>query len=68
LNSYWLLEQRDDGVLAEFRSVTLTRDIPAALNWIVAPMVKNLPKETLEFTLEKTRETMLSDQRAGGSR
>lgn len=68
LNSYWLLEQRDDGVLAEFRSVTLTRDIPAGLNWIVAPMVKNLPKETLEFTLEKTRETMLGDQRAGGSR
>lgn len=68
LNSYWQLEERDGGVLVECRAVTLTRDVPAALNWIIAPMVRSLPKESLESTLNNTRNAAAAPQRASGAR
>lgn len=55
LNTYWHLEERDGGLLMECRAVSLTRDIPAALGWIIKPMVTSLPREALSGTLEKTR-------------
>jgi hypothetical protein len=55
LNSYWRFEERDGGVYAECRAISLTRDIPAGLGWIVKPIVSTLPKETLIHTLESTR-------------
>lgn len=55
LNTYWHLEEKDGGLLMECRAVSLTRDIPAALGWIIKPMVTSLPREALTGTLEKTR-------------
>lgn len=54
LNSWWVVEERDGGVLLQLRSVTLTRDIPFGVSWIVKPMVTILPRESLASTLEKT--------------
>ncbi len=55
LNTYWHLEERDGGLLMECRAISLTRDIPAGLGWIVKPMVTSLPREALQGTLDKTR-------------
>jgi hypothetical protein len=58
LNSYWSLEQRDGGVIVECRAISLTRNIPKAVKWIVEPMVDKLPRESLRSTLEATRRAL----------
>jgi hypothetical protein len=59
INSYWRFEERDGGVFVECESVSLSRDIPFGLGWIVGPFVTSLPRESLEFTLETTRKELL---------
>jgi hypothetical protein len=59
LNSYWRLLQKDGGVYVECESISLTRDIPFGLGWIVKPFVTSLPKDSLAFTLETTRKALL---------
>ena len=58
LNTYWRFEERDGGVYVECESISLTRDIPFGLGWIVGPFVTSLPRESLEFTLKTTRNTL----------
>jgi hypothetical protein len=55
LNTYWRFEERDGGVWLECQAVSLTRDIPTGLGWLVDPIIRNLPKESLENTLRSTR-------------
>jgi hypothetical protein len=59
LNSYWRFEERDGGVYLECESISLTRDIPFGLGWIVGPFVTSLPRESLEFTLQTTRTKLM---------
>ena len=58
LNSYWRLLQQDGGVYVECESISLTRDIPFGLGWIVKPFVTSLPKDSLAFTLDTTRKAL----------
>jgi hypothetical protein len=58
LNTYWRFEERDGGVYAECRAISLTRDIPSVLKWIIEPMVRSLPKDTLMHTLKATRDAV----------
>ena len=60
LNSYWSWEERDGGVYVECRAVSLSRDVPTGLGWIVNPIIRNLPKESLEATLVNTGKAVLS--------
>ena len=55
LNSYWRFEERDGGVYVECQAISLTRDVPFGLGWIIEPIVRNLPRESLESTLRATR-------------
>ena len=55
LNSYWAFEQLDDGILVECEAISLTRNIPSGLGWIVGPFVQSIPRESLQFTLGATR-------------
>jgi hypothetical protein len=55
LNSYWAFEQVEGGVLVECEAISLTRDIPAGLNWVVGPFVNSIPRESLQSTLNATR-------------
>jgi len=55
LNSYWRFEERDGGTFVECQAVSLTRDVPMGLGWIIEPIIRNLPKESLENTLRSTR-------------
>jgi hypothetical protein len=55
LNAYWLLEPRPGGIYLECRSISLTRDVPPVIAWMVKPMVTSIPKDSLHFTLEAAR-------------
>jgi hypothetical protein len=55
LNSYWRFEERDGGVYVECQALSLTRDVPTGLGWIVEPIIRNLPKDSLQNTLKATR-------------
>ncbi len=55
LNSYWRFQERDGGVYVECEALSLTRNVPLGLGWIVNPIVRTLPKESLENTLRRMR-------------
>ena len=55
LNSYWRFEERDGGVYVQCEAVSLTRDIPALVSWLVKPFVTSVPRESLTNTLANTR-------------
>jgi hypothetical protein len=59
LNSYWRYFDSGRGVYVQCEAVSLTRDIPAGLNWLVGSFVESVPKESLEFTLQSTRSAVL---------
>jgi hypothetical protein len=58
LNSNWRFLERDGGTYIQCESITLTRSVPFALAMIVKPFITGIPKETLTFTLERTRDTL----------
>ena len=58
LNSYWRFQERDGGVFIECEAISLSRDIPFAVSWLVKPIVHELPRESLENTLRLTREAL----------
>jgi len=55
LNTYWRLLARDGGLYIHCESVSLSRGIPTGFGWIVGPFVTSIPRESLTFTLETTR-------------
>jgi hypothetical protein len=59
LNSYWRYFDSGHGVYVQCEAVSLTRDIPTGLNWLVSPFIQSVPKESLEFTLQSTRTAVL---------
>jgi len=58
LDSYWRFEERDGGVYVEVRAISLTRDVPAGLKWIIEPIVQKLPRQSLISTLTATRQAL----------
>lgn len=59
LNTYWRFLEKDEGTYIQCESLTLSRDVPFALSWIIKPFVTQLPKESLTFTLERARAALL---------
>lgn len=60
LNSYWSWHERNGGVYVECRALSLSRDVPTGLGWIVNPIIRDLPKESLEATLQNTGKAVLA--------
>jgi hypothetical protein len=60
LHSYWRFQQSEIGVCAECRAISLTRNIPKGLGWIIEPIIHRLPRESLINTLRATRDAVLS--------
>ena len=54
LNSYWRFQERDGGTWIECEAISLTRDIPVGLGWLIQPIIRNLPRESLQNTLKST--------------
>jgi hypothetical protein len=59
IDSWWRWEERDGGLYIECESVSLTRDIPTGLGWLVGPFVTSIPKESLQNTMGSTRSALL---------
>ncbi len=67
METWWRLEEKDSGVYVQSEVVSLSRDIPAGLGWMIGPFVTAVPKESLIFTLEATRKAVLAQLRARNS-
>jgi hypothetical protein len=58
LNSYWSFTRAGDGLRIECEAVSLTRDIPAGLGWLITPIAGDLPRELLGSTMKATRNAL----------
>ncbi len=58
LYAYWSLEAYRGGVLAECRTLSLSRDVPQALAWAVTPYVQKMPQSSLTSILRETRKAL----------
>ena len=67
LNSYWAFQQTEDGVFVQCEAISLTRDIPGGLGWMVDPFVNSIPRESLKFTLNATRAAVVGKTLASKS-
>jgi len=59
MNSYWRFEERGGGVFVECESISLTRDIPTGLGWLIRPFITGIPRESLQMTMGSTRAALL---------
>jgi hypothetical protein len=53
-------EARDGGVIVQFEAMVLSRDIPEALRWMIDPIVRRVARESVQLSLEKTRDAVQS--------
>jgi hypothetical protein len=60
METWWRLEERDGGVYVQSEVVSLSREIPTGLVWLIGPFVSSVPKESLTFTLAATRKAVQS--------
>lgn len=58
LNTFWRFFERDGGVWVECEALSLSRGIPMGLGWIITPIVRELPRESLTQTLDGTRRAL----------
>jgi hypothetical protein len=56
LNSYWRFEERDGGVYVECEAISLSRGVPVGLGWMINPIIRTLPRQSLTNTLRFTRD------------
>jgi hypothetical protein len=55
LNSYWRFVEADHAVIIECESLTLSRDIPFGIGWLVRGTVEDISRESVEKTLASIR-------------
>jgi hypothetical protein len=58
METWWRMDERDGGVFVQNEALTLTRNIPTGLAWLIEPFITKIPEETLQFTLESTRKAV----------
>lgn len=59
LNTYWRFQQKDGGVYIQCEALSLTRDIPTGLGWLLRPLVTKIPRDSLNRALGRTRQVVL---------
>ena len=59
LNTYWSFVEVPGGLLIECEAISLTRDVPAGLGWLVSPVIQDMPRDSLKFTLTATRNALV---------
>jgi hypothetical protein len=58
LNTYWRFEEKDGGVYLQCEALSLTRDMPTGLGWLLKPLVTSIPKQSLNRALGQTRKVV----------
>ena len=56
MNNYWRYLERDGGVYVQGETLSLSRPIPLGLDWVIGGFINSVPRESLQFTLARTRE------------
>ena len=51
-------EERHDGVYVEMETIALSREVPAALRWMINPVVARFSRSELTMSLQQTREAV----------
>jgi hypothetical protein len=64
LNTYWRFQEKDGGVYMQCEALSLTRDIPFGLGWLIKPLVVKIPRESLNRALGQTR-TVVEEKMKG---
>jgi hypothetical protein len=62
---YCKFEQRADGSLDQCEAVTLTRDVPFAIAWLVRPFITGIPRDEMTFTLGRVRAALVRQAGTG---
>ena len=65
LDSYWHFYEADGGVYVQCRAISLTRDIPTGLGWLVGGFIEKIPAKSLRETLEQTRAAITTNKEEG---
>ena len=52
---YWRFAEKDGGVYLQCEAISLTRDIPFGLGWLIRPLTTSIPKQSLDRVLAQTR-------------
>ena len=60
LNTYWRLQSADGGVYARCEAISLSRDVPFGLGWMLKGFLEGFPKDSMMNTLRGTRDAMLN--------
>jgi hypothetical protein len=55
MDTYWRYLEKDGGVYVRCDAVSLTRDVPTGLGWLIGPFITSIPKDSLFHTLNSTR-------------
>ncbi|MGB6485128.1 MAG: hypothetical protein WBE86_16725 [Candidatus Acidiferrales bacterium] len=61
LDSYWRFYQADGGVYIQCDAVSLTRDVPTGLGWLIGSFIEKIPGASLRSTLAETRTALLDN-------
>ena len=65
LNSYWRFEEADGGVYAECEAISLSRDVPMGLGFLLKGFLERFPKESMQNTMRGTRDAVLAKRYSG---
>jgi hypothetical protein len=63
LNTYWRFEEKDGGVYLQCEALSLTRDMPTGLGWLLKPLVTSIPKASLNRALGQTRKVVQDESK-----
>ena len=58
LNSYWRFEVADGGVYAQCEAISLSRDVPLGLGFLLKGFLQSFPKDSMMNTLRGTRDAV----------
>lgn len=66
LNSYWHIEASDGGVYAKLEAISLSRDIPPVVGWMIKGFLEKFPKDSMMNTLRGTRAAVMNRKIVAG--
>ena len=66
LNTYWRFAEKDGGVYIQCEALSLTRDIPTGLGWLLKPLVTKIPRDSLNRALGRTRSVVIEKAKVAG--
>lgn len=66
LYSYWRFQEKDGGVYVQLETIALSRGVPSVFLWLVGPLLKKIPRETISLLLNATR--MAVNNKGGSSK